>query len=120
MRGVFVLLLTASLSLAQTAQAQTLPAEMVVTLPQVEVRSGPTTKYQATSVLKQGDRVLVLRQSKDQPGWLAIQPPAGSFSWINAKYVKLVNPRTGYVDIDDAPAPVLPGSAVVNKAPDVE
>ncbi|MFO0965605.1 MAG: hypothetical protein U0793_08490 [Gemmataceae bacterium] len=93
---------------------------MIVTLPRVEVRSSPDEEYQATSVLKQGDRVVVLRQSKDQPGWLAIQPPPGSFSWINAKNVKLANPRTAVVESEAGEAPVLPGSSVVNKAPNVE
>jgi len=93
---------------------------MVVTATQVEVRSGPTKEYFATGVLRQGERVLVLRESKDQPGWLAIKPPAGSFSWINMKHIKQVDPRTGYVEIDSGPVPVRPGSSVVNKAPNVE
>lgn len=121
MRGVaWILVLAGGLALGQRSHAQTIPGEMVVTAPRVEVRSGPTKEYQATSLLKQGDRVLVLRESKDQPGWLAIKPPPGSFSWVNAKHVKMVDARTGYVDIDDGAVPVLPGSAVVNKAPNVE
>jgi len=94
---------------------------MTITLPDVEVRSGPTKEYYATGRLRYGDRVLVLRESKDQPGWLAIRPPQGSFSWINAKFVKQVDARTGYVESDgNAPVPVRPGSSLVNKAPDVE
>lgn len=121
MRGVsWVLVLAGGLALGQDAQAQTLPAEMVVVVPQVEVRSGPTKEYYATSVLRQGDRVLALRQSKDQPGWLAIKPPTGSFSWVNGKNVKLIDARTGYIDVDGGPVAVLPGSSVTNKAPNVE
>lgn len=121
MRGVTgALVLAGWLVLGQHGHAQVLPAEMVVTAAKVEVRSGPTKEYYATAVLGQGTRVLVLRESKDQPGWLAIKPPPGSFSWINGKYVKQVNPRVGYVDHTGGPVPVMPGSSVVNKAPNVE
>src|SRR5436190_12691240 len=61
------------------------PAEMTIVVPEVEVRSSPTTKYYATSKLRQGDRVLVLKDCKEQPGWLVIKPPPGSFSWVRAK-----------------------------------
>ena len=61
--------------------------EMVIVIPEVEVRSGPTLEYYPTSKLYYGSKVIVLRESK-QPGWLAIKPPPGSFSWINAKFVK--------------------------------
>ena len=54
-------------------------------------------------------------------GWLVIAPPAGSFSWIEAKYVKTVAgmDRIGIVDTGDprTAAPILPGSSVVNKEP---
>jgi hypothetical protein len=121
MRNIaFILALAGGLMLSQRGLAQTLPAEMIITAPRVEVRSGPTKEYQATSILKQGDRVLVLRESKDQPGWLAIKPPAGSFSWVSGKHVKLVDGRTGYVDVDSGPAPVMPGSSIVNKPPTSE
>lgn len=99
------------------------PAEMVIMMAEVEVRSGPTKEYYPTSKLRYGDRVLVLRESKDQPGWLAIRPPQGSFSWINAKHVKVAkhDERTGVVEGDgNALIPVRPGSSLINKAPDVE
>ncbi len=109
------------LALARPASAQGYPAEMTIMLPEVEVRSGPTKEYYPTSKLRYGDRVLVLRESKDQPGWLAIKPPQGSFSWINAKFVKQVDARTGYVESEgNTPVPVRPGSSLINKAPDVE
>ena len=115
------MLLCGFLWMSGAVQAQTLPAEMAIIVPEVEVRSGPTKEYFPTSKLRQGERVQVLRESKDQPGWLAIKPPPGSFSWINAKYVKQVDQRTGYVEGDGGQAvPVLPGSSVINKAPNVE
>ncbi len=91
---------------------------MVITLPEVEVRSGPTTQYYATSKLKYGDKVLVLRESEQQKGWLAIKPPRGSFSWIDAKLIKQIDANNGVV-IQPAGARVLIGSSVVGNAPNV-
>src|SRR5262245_21177894 len=105
------------------AMAQSFPAEMTVSANEVEVRSGPTREYYATGKLRYGERVLVLRESKDQPGWLAIRPPHGSFSWINARYVKQAagDAHTGYVETDgNVAVPVRPGSSLTNRAPDVE
>ncbi len=70
------------------ALAQNYPAEAVILQPEVEVRSGPSKQFFATSKLKQNDKVLVLRESKEAPGWLEIVPPTGAFSWGNAKNVK--------------------------------
>src|SRR5207253_6389516 len=73
------LMMLALFAVPQIAGAQTFPAEMTVTVSEVEVRSGPTKEYYPTGKLRYGDRVLVIRESKDQPGWLAIRPPHGSF-----------------------------------------
>ena len=45
----------------------------VITVPEVEARSGPTKEYLPTSKLKYGERVLVLRPSEKDPSWLAIR-----------------------------------------------
>ncbi len=51
------------------------------------VRSGPGMEHHyPTLKLSPGDKVHVLR--KDPGGWYMIDPPAGSFSWIIAKYVQ--------------------------------
>ena len=95
--------------------------EAVIVQKEVDVRSGPATKFYATSKLYQNDKVLVLRESKESPGWVEIKPPAGSFSWINAKYVKRVDQKHGFVECDPSrPVSVLPGSRLVNQAPDRE
>lgn len=100
------------------------PAALTILAPQADVYSGPSTQaYYPTSRLRYGDRVVVLGESK-QPGWVAILPPPGSFSWIDAKYVKLVQgvDKIGIVDAGDpkATVPIMPGSMVVNKEPNVE
>jgi hypothetical protein len=106
---------------APPAQKSPFPAEMtIIAQGGVEARSGPTMEYYPTSKLNFGEKVLVLRESKDQPGWYAIKPPAGSFSWVNGKYMKIIDQRTGVVESDSGQVPVLPGSSVLNKEPNVE
>ncbi|HZZ82282.1 MAG TPA: hypothetical protein VFE62_27540 [Gemmataceae bacterium] len=109
------------LAIAAPAFAQSYPAEAVILLPQVEVRSGPSKQFYATSLLKQNDKVLVLRESKEAPGWLEIMPPQGSFSWINAKDVKQIDATQAFVVCDPArPVSILPGSRLVDQQPNRE
>ncbi len=98
------------------------PARMTIIDPKgVDVRSGPTMDYYPTNRLRPGDSVIVLRESQDQPGWYAIAPPTGSFSWIDGKYVKQVDAYTGVVEGEgNGSVPVMPGSSIVNKEPNVE
>jgi hypothetical protein len=58
-----------------------------IILPEVEVRSGPTSAYYATSKLRQGDEVEILDVEQDM---LKIVPPPGSFDWVSDADVKLV------------------------------
>ena len=120
--GVVALILFSGRSQAQPgANPPNYPAEMSVIVPEVEVRSGPTKDYYPTSKMHYGDRVTVLNDCKDQPDWVAIRPPAGSFSWIRAKYVKQVDARNAFVEApDNAAVFVMPGSSVVEKALNVE
>ena len=111
----------AGLALATPTFAQTYPAEAVILQNEVEVRSGPSKNFYPTSKLYRNDKVLVLRESKEAPGWLEVKPPTGSFSWISGKHVKQVDQRYAYVDCDPAkPVPVLPGSSLVNQEPNRE
>lgn len=112
-------ILVGGLLLAGPVTAQTGPTDMVVAVPEVEVRSGPSPQYYATGRLKQGDRVTVTGEAKAQPGWLAIKPPPGSFSWINARFVKQTGNHGGVV-MGQEDVPVMPGSAVTNQPPNVE
>ena len=57
--------------------AQSFPVRASVIVPTVEARSGPTDKFYATSELRRGDSVVVLRRAKD-PSWLEIAPPPAS------------------------------------------
>jgi hypothetical protein len=102
---------------AGPAFTQSYPAEAVILQKDVEVRSGPSKTFFATSKLNQSDKVMVLRESKELPGWLEIKPPTGSFSWINAKSVKLVD-KYGYVECDPTrPVAIMPGSRLIDQKP---
>lgn len=101
--------------LAVNAFGQTAPYETTVTVPEVEVRSGPSINYYATGKLRLGQKVRVLEE-KDG-GWLAIEPPDGSFSWIEAGVLGKV---TGVSAVVMPPeVPVRAGSAVSERPPDV-
>lgn len=100
--------------------AQNYPAEAVILQREVEVRSGPSKQFMVTSKLKQNDKVLVLRESKEAPGWLEIMPPPGSFSWVNAKSVRQVDSQA-FVNGDPSnPVSILAGSRIEDKPPDRE
>jgi hypothetical protein len=101
------------------ARAQETLQEMSISGPEVEARSGPSDKFYATSKLHQGDKVVVIKGREDNPGWLAIKPPPGSFSWINGRFVKMDGKRYARVVSDDEhPEEVRVGSEVENRRPD--
>jgi hypothetical protein len=104
---------------ALPGQAQTSPNVRVITAGEVLVRSGPSDKFYPTMKLHQGDKVEVVvpqRAEGQQPGWVAIKPPRGSYSWINQRFVEIMVPGTGKV-VADAPVPVLVGSSETNERP---
>lgn len=112
-------ILLASSAIASADPLPHVPYEAPITVPDAEVRSGPSadSKYYVTSRLRQGDKVQVLRE--EDGGWLAIKPPQGSFSWINTRFIKLVdNNRAGQVLGDDVSVRI--GSSVVGAPPTVE
>ncbi len=49
--------------------------------------SGPGAEFYPTDTLAEGDAVDVYRQTSS--GWCAVRPPAGSFSWIFGRHVRL-------------------------------
>lgn len=109
---------------AQTPVQQPVAAgeEMTITAAEVDVRSGPSTNFYATTRLKAGDKVRVVQTDKNNPGWLAIKPPAGSQSWIEATFVQRSGPngQHGTVFCDEATTvPIKPASHVVNVEPSV-
>src|SRR5262245_61810993 len=87
-----------ALAASPSARAQTASADTrTVVVDQVAVRSGGSEKFYATGKLQRGQKVEVLRDSPEYPGWLVIKPPPGSFSWINARFVQERGPYLGVV-----------------------
>jgi uncharacterized protein YraI len=72
--------------LSEALAATQFPYEAVVRSEDVEVRSGPGLNYYATGKLKANDHVTVHRH--DPGGWYMIAPPAGSFSYLDARFVQ--------------------------------
>jgi hypothetical protein len=62
------------------------PYETTISVPEVEVRAGPSAQFYATSKLHQGDRIRVIERTNES--WLVIEPPPGSFNWINARFIE--------------------------------
>jgi SH3-like domain-containing protein len=73
------------------------PYEGVVSIERgsLKVRSGPSENHYPTGVLQTGDRVIVTAEAAD--GWLAIEPPDGSFSWISGEFVRETSATEGEV-----------------------
>ncbi|MHC4659607.1 MAG: SH3 domain-containing protein [Planctomycetota bacterium] len=107
--NLFILVCLAGLASIGFAQEATVPVgdTNVVTIPafpyvaeitgnDVYIRSGPGTNHYFTGKLNKGDRVTVVGS---QFSWSRIVPPAGSFSWISARYVRVDpnNPSAGVV-----------------------
>ncbi|HWG42380.1 MAG TPA: hypothetical protein VN688_06290 [Gemmataceae bacterium] len=102
-----------------TLGADTPPDVRAIIVPKAQVWCGPSTSagLYPTNELKQGERVQVVEELPS--GWLAIRPPAGSFSWINTRFVKHIAAKyTNYVvAYENYPVPVLIGSSVKSERP---
>lgn len=77
---------------AATAKGQGPAGDAMVRIPNAEIRGGKSTIYPVTGALRQGMPVRVLRE---EDGWLAITPPAGSSSWVQDRHVKHYPARAG-------------------------
>jgi hypothetical protein len=108
------LLLSHALSAAETP-----PDVRTVVAPQAQVWCGPSTSdgLYPTNVLHQGDRVQVERELES--GWLVIRPPAGSFSWINNRFVQYITSHYAnyVVTYNGYDVPVLIGSNLKTDRP---
>ncbi|WP_437204947.1 SH3 domain-containing protein [Planctomicrobium sp. SH664] len=96
-RSLFSLLLVCSSPLAGFSAEPASTYQGTVVGEDVEVRCGPGAQFYVTGKLKMNDLVTVRRH--DHGGWYMIDPPAGSFSWIDATLVDRVSPERGVVAI---------------------
>jgi hypothetical protein len=84
-RFVFPAMLAAVFAAAVRADDD-FPYKAYVALDGAEVVSGPGHRYYATDRLELGTKVEVYRE--EASGWLAIRPPQGSFSWVDAAAIE--------------------------------
>jgi len=97
--GLFVaLFVTFEMSIA----GPTLPYRAFATTPDIEVRSGAGEEYYVTGTIPENAEVEVHQHLAG--GWLAIQPPEGSFSWVFGRHVELIDPTRGRINKDNAPS----------------
>jgi hypothetical protein len=115
---------TGMLLLAESVFAEP-PFEDRAVTREVDVRSGPSPEFYATSRLRPGDRVQALDDKaaeklpvRPSPGWVAIKPPHGSFSWIQDRFLE--HKEGGVAIVLGTDVPVRIGSSVVNDPPRVQ
>jgi hypothetical protein len=81
------------------AAADSSPYQARVIVSGAAVHSGPGENFYPTDSLSQGDTVEVYREKPG--GWLAIRPPAGSFSWVAGRDLILKDGGLAEVVKDD-------------------
>jgi hypothetical protein len=108
------------LAVGQQPAAPVTSYSAVIVQAEAELRAGPGTDGQLypTNRLSRGQTVEVLKDRGD--GWLEVRPPAGSFSWINTRFVERMQNQPNWVVMNRAPVPVLIGSEVLKGRPSVE
>jgi len=82
-------------AIAPASLAAEFPFDGYIAAPQAEIASGPGRRFYTTGKLPLGTKVVVYRE--DDAGWLAIRPPEGSFSWVPAEHVELLDDDMGKV-----------------------
>src|SRR5262245_40972460 len=106
---------TLALAAAGAARAQGPRDLRTVTLPEAEVRSGPSDspQFYVTNRLRAGTPVEVLQELDG--GWLKVRPPEGSFSWVNTRFLEHIVPHqpNWVVSAEGVDVPVFMGSEVV-------
>ena len=80
------------------------PFLTVVTIPETYLRSGPGNDYYATNVVTAGQTLEVYYVIDDQ--WCAVRPPKGSFTWVDARNIRINDKRIGEVLINGVNARV--------------
>jgi hypothetical protein len=79
-----------SLIFAGTVSAQNGKFTATVKLDKMEMRAGHSWQFPKVGELKKGEQVLV---HHEEDHWVAIYPPPGSVSWIQARFLDRVDPH---------------------------
>lgn len=87
--------------LSASLYAQSFPYTATVCDDSATLHSGPGLRFYATDRVRSGDTVEVYKHTLD--GWCAIRPPAGSFSWVAARYLRTLDTDLGEITGNRAP-----------------
>lgn len=87
--------------LAASLYAQSFPYTATVCDDTATIHCGPGRSFYVTDSARSGDTVEVYKHTLD--GWCAIRPPAGSFSWVAARYVQTLDTDLGEISSNRAP-----------------
>ena len=108
-------LFAVGIALGGTAAADPPRRTATVDVNVLEVMSGPSFSFPAVGQLRKGDTVIVLQE---EAGFVAIQPPPGSVSWIKQIHLARVEPgENGKANVPVAveQAEVIAGTDVSGK-----
>ena len=115
--SALALLLTALMTGDSAAAPPEFPYESQVVVEGAEARAGSGPEFTVTSRLPAGTPVTVVRH--DPGGWVMIQPPPGSFSYIRPNHVRVIGDGQGVVELPgggSSAAAVRIGSTVSDDA----
>ncbi len=82
---------------ATTIRAENGRFTAAVVLPKIQMRSGHSWQFPAVGELKKGEQVLV---HHEEDNWVAIYPPPGSVSWIQARFLGRVDPNLARQNVE--------------------
>lgn len=106
---------TAANATQNPAQNQVVFFSIPVAADAAVVRSGPSEDAYPTGSVGKNRYVEAYFRSDD--GWCAIRPPQGSFSWVNAKFVRRETDSTGrIVSTGNKAVPARVGGATVEES----
>jgi len=71
-----------------------------VTATRLNLRAGPGPAYQVVVRAARGDRVVVLRESENAPGWVELRVPGGYEAWVYGRFLAPGGDGTARVTVD--------------------
>lgn len=116
LRAMICLMILAQIRIVLAQDSSVISFSIPVNIDSAAVYAGPGINYYKTSVLTRGETVEVFLRNAE--GWCAVRPPEGSFSWINAKFVRKNADNVGTIisDSQGKEVPVRVGGPSIMKS----
>ncbi len=80
---------------ASLGKGEVVSFSLPINVPEAFLYAGPGSNFYTTGKLTQNTQVEIFLRRPD--GWCAVRPPEGSFSWINANFVRRENDQLGII-----------------------